>query len=777
MIEKGTSAMKKNPSRSNPGEPGSKTGENFCRRALTIFLILSGFFLPIFAGQPLEIIHAEKTTASREAQFLDSLIAEMTIEEKLGQLAQYRWNWRDDTVKKQYRQYIREGKVGSFLGVAGVERTRELQRLAVEELRLKIPLLFAEDVIHGWRTTFPVPLAEASSWDPEIVERSARIAAIEASAMGLHWTFAPMVDIARDPRWGRIVEGSGEDPFLGAVMAAARVRGFQGNDLSAPNTLLACAKHFAAYGGAEGGRDYNVVDISERTLREIYLPPFQTAVQAGVGSIMGAFNEIGGVPMHASDWLVNGVLRDEWGFDGIVISDYTAVEELQPHGVAANRAAAGILALTAGVDIDMVSGIYAHDLPEMVRQGKLDETLVNQTVLRVLEAKYRLGLFDDPYRYHDVEREKTSLLTPEHIAAAQEMARKSIVLLKNENEMLPLSKNLKTLAVIGSLANDRRAPLGPWAGYADTNRVVTILGGIRSAVSPETNITYTPGYDLQNFSDNGGFAEALQLAKQADAVVLVLGERANMSGEAANRADIGLPGEQEALAKTIRDTSKPLVVVLMNGRPLAIPWLAENVPAILETWFLGVQMGTAVADVLFGDYNPGGKLPVTFPRATGQIPIYYNHKNTGRPPKAAEHYTSKYLDLPWTPQYPFGYGLSYTRFEYGAPRLSAPEMKLNDTLTVEVKVTNTGKRPGDEVAQLYIQDEVASVTRPVKQLRGFRRIHIEPGETQTVTFQLTFEDLAFYNQEMKWVVEPGFFKVFVGGNSVEVQEARFGVVD
>lgn len=670
----------------------------------------------------------------------------MTLEEKLGQLAQYRWNWRDEAVKEQYRQFIREGRVGSFLGIAGVERTRELQRLAVEESRLKIPLLFAEDVIHGWRTTFPVPLAEAGSWDPEMVERSARIAAIEASAMGLHWTFAPMVDIARDPRWGRIVEGAGEDPYLGSAMAAARVRGFsRGDDLSAPNTLLACAKHFAAYGGAEGGRDYNTVDISERTLREIYLEPFRAAVRAGAGSIMSAFNEVNGVPMTANGWMINDILRGEWGFTGLMVSDYTAVEELQAHGVAANRSEAGILALTAGVDIDMVSGIYGNDLPEAVRHGKLAESLVDRAVRRVLEAKYRLGLFDDPYRYHDAEREKTLLLAPEHIAAAREMARKSIVLLKNVKETLPLSKNLKTLAVIGALADDRRSSLGPWSGAGDTADVVTLLEGIGKALPAATKILYAEGYDKKTFADRGGFPRAIQAAKSAEAVILVLGETAGMSGEASNRASLDLPGEQEALARAIHATGKPLIVVLMNGRPLSINWLAENVPAILETWFLGVQTGPAAADVLFGDVNPGGKLPVTFPRSAGQIPIYYNHKNTGRPPKAGEHYTSQYLDLPFTPLYPFGYGLSYTTFEYRGLRLSASEIEPKDTLTLEIMVANTGNRSGDEVVQLYIQDEVASVTRPVKQLCGFRRIHLQPRETRTVVFRLAFEDLAFYD--------------------------------
>jgi len=742
---------------------------------IILILLLPGF--RNFFAQTAESGNAlAESSAANMQELVKRLLSHMTLEEKLGQLAQYRWNWRDEAIQEQYRQFIREGRVGSFLGISGVERTRELQRLAVEESRLKIPLLFAEDVIHGWRTTFPVPLAEAGSWDPEAVERSARIAAIEASAMGLHWTFAPMVDIARDPRWGRIVEGSGEDPYLGSAMAAARVRGFsRGDDLSAPNTLLVCAKHFAAYGGAEGGRDYNTVDLSERTLREIYLEPFRAAVEAGAGSIMSAFNEVNGVPMAANGWIINDILRGEWGFAGLVVSDYTAVAELQPHGVAANRAEAGVLALAAGVDIDMVSGIYGNDLPEMARQGKLNEALVDQAVRRVLEAKYRLGLFDDPYRYHDAEREKTSQLTPGNLAAAREMARKSMVLLKNEKEILPLSKNLKTLAVIGALADDRRSSLGPWSGAGDTADVVTLLEGIEGALPASAKLLYAEGYDRKTFADRGGFPRAIQAAKSAEAVILVLGETAGMSGEASNRASLDLPGEQEALARAIHATGKPLIVVLMNGRPLSINWLAENVPAILETWFLGVQTGPAAADVLFGDYNPGGKLPVTFPRSAGQIPIYYNHKNTGRPPIAGEHYTSQYLDLPFTPLYPFGYGLSYTTFEYGAPRLSASEMKLDDTLTVEVNVTNTGKHPGDEVAQLYVQDEVASVTRPVRQLRGFRRIHLEPGETQTVTFRLAFEDLAFYDQEMRWVAEPGFFKVFVGGNSVNVHEARFAV--
>jgi beta-glucosidase len=618
-------------------------------------------------------------------------------------------------------------------------------------------------------------LAEASSWDPQAVERSARISAIEATAAGLHWTFAPMVDIARDPRWGRIVEGSGEDPFLGSFMAAARVRGFQGEDLADANTMLACAKHFAAYGGAEGGRDYNTVDISERTLREIYLPPFHAAVKAGVATVMGAFNEIAGIPMHANGYLLNELLRGEWEFDGLVVSDYTAIMELQSHGVAATPTQAGMLAIQAGVDIDMMSAIYIHDLPEMVRTGKLPEAVVDQAVKRVLQAKYRAGLFDDPYRYSDPQREQTLMLNAEHLAAARDLARKSIVLLKNERQVLPLSKEIKTLAVIGPLADDKRAPLGSWAAAGRSEDVVTILQGIRSAVSSKTKVLYAKGCEVEE-SDRSGFQQAVDVAKMADTVILALGENADMSGEAASRSTLDLPGVQQELAEAIHATGTPVVVLLMNGRPLSITWLAEHIPALLETWFLGVQMGHAVADVLFGDYNPGGKLPVTFPRSVGQVPIYYNHKNTGRPP-GENKFTSKYLDLPSSPLYPFGHGLSYSEFAYSNLQLSNATMEISDTLKILVEVTNVGSRAGDEVVQLYLRDEVGSVTRPVQQLRGFKRIHLSAGERKNLVFMLTAEDLAFYNQEMKWVVEPGSFEVLVGGNSVDVLEARFAVVE
>jgi beta-glucosidase len=711
---------------------------------------------------------------AREQRLVDSVLALMTLDDKVGQLMQYSGYQATTGPGEPVAgdAQIRRGQVGSFLNVHGAANTRRLQRMAMEETRLKIPLLFAHDVIHGFRTIFPVPLAEAASWDPSAAERSARIAAIEATAHGLHWTFAPMVDIARDPRWGRIVEGSGEDPVLGSAMAAARVRGFQGTDLAAPNTMAATAKHFAAYGGAEGGRDYDVVELSEQTLKDVYLPPYYAAVAAGAQTVMASFNEVNGIPMHANQRLLRDVLRAEWGFRGLIVSDWGGIQELLAHGVAATRADAGVLAMKASVDVDMVSGIYPAELPTALSQGRVTEGEIDEAVRRVLRLKYRLGLFQDPYRYSDTTRERTLTLAPEHVAAARDIGRKSIVLLKNERRVLPLSKTLGTIAVIGPLADDPRSVLGAWRADGRPEEAVTILAGIRAAVSPRTRVIYARGTSVDTVNTSG-FAEAVAAARQADAVVLVLGEREDMSGEAASRASIDLPGAQEALARAIRATGKPIVTVLANGRPLSIPWLAAEVPAILETWFLGTQMGHAVADVLFGDYNPGGKLPVTFPRTTGQIPIYYNRKNTGRPPAADNKYTSKYLDVPWTPLFPFGHGLSYTTFAYDNLRLSAPTMRQTDTLTVSVEVANTGGRAGDEVVQLYIQDEVASVTRPVKQLKGFSRIALQPGERRTVTFRLRPDDLAFYDAAARRVVEPGFFKVYVGTSSASVREARF----
>jgi beta-glucosidase len=712
----------------------------------------------------------------RLARAVDSVLSLMTLEEKVGQLVQYAARRSADSGKAfstpERVNMVREGRVGSFLNLVGAEATRSIQRIAVEESRMKIPLIFGLDVIHGFRTVFPIPLAEASSWDPHAVETEARIAAAEASAEGIHWTFAPMADIARDPRWGRIAEGAGEDPYLGSTMAAARVRGFQGTDVSDDNTIMACAKHFAAYGGAEGGRDYNTVDISERTLREIYLPPFHAAVEMGAGTIMSAFNEIGGIPSSANQLLLTHILRNEWGFDGFVVSDWNAVGELRAHGIASTGADAAMLALNAGVDMDMEANLYHEHLAELVREHRVSEQTLNTAVRRVLLAKFKLGLFDDPYRYCHRKDENAPPLDPDHILAAREMARKSIVLLKNEDGLLPLRKDLGTIAVIGPLADSRKDPLGPWAGVGRPEDVVTVLQGLKEAVTPGTRVIYASGCAV-NSEDTSGFSEATTAAMDAHAVVLVVGESADMSGEAASRSSLGLPGVQEDLVKAVWATRTPAVVVLMNGRPLAIPWIAEQVPAIVEAWFLGVQTGNAVADVVFGDANPGGKLPVTIPRTVGQVPIYYNHKNTGRPGDEREKYTSKYLDLPLSPLYPFGYGLSYTTFSYDNLSLSSPIIGPADTLFVAIEVRNTGKRPGEEVVQLYIRDDVASVTRPVRELKRFERIHLEPGEKQRVRFALTASDLCFYDQTMRYVSEPGSFSLFVGTNSVETQTASF----
>jgi beta-glucosidase len=714
-------------------------------------------------------------------QFVDSVLARLTLEEKLGQLAQYRGRGTPTgpQVPEGGEAEIRAGRVGSFLGVHGAAYTLQLQRIAVEESRARIPLLFAEDVIHGFRTIFPVPLAEAASWDVAAVERAARVAATEAAVAGLHWTFAPMVDIARDARWGRVVEGAGEDPYLGAAMAAARVRGFQGTNPRDPLAIMATAKHFVAYGAAEAGRDYNTTDVSERTLREVYLPPFKAAVEAGVGSVMAAFNEVSGVPMHANGSLINDVLRREWGWNGVLVSDYTGVMELIPHGIAADRMQAGILAIRAGVDIDMVSGIYTERLPSAVRTKQIAESVVDQAVRRVLRAKYRLGLFEDPFRRGDTYREERLTLGAAHIAEARALARKSIVLLKNAPRtgapVLPLRKDLRRLAVIGTLAQDRGSALGSWAVSGREEDAIPVLDGIREAV-PDTEVLFAAGAPVEE-NDTAGIAEAVRVARAADAVVMVLGEHRDMSAEARNRTSLDLPGVQLQLLQAVHATGRPLVVVLMNGRPLSIPWLDENVPAILETWYLGVQMGPAVADVLFGDYNPGGKLPVSFPRTVGQEPLYYNHKNTGRPPSDEERYTSKYIDVPWTPLYPFGHGLSYTTFAYSVPRLSATRIAAADSVTVEVDVTNAGPVTGDEVVQLYVRDDVASVTRPVRELRGFERITLDPGQRRTVSFTLRPDDLAFYDQRMQRVVEPGVFTVWVGASSADqARPVRFEVV-
>jgi beta-glucosidase len=736
--------------------------------ALLVLAVLSIGVAPLLAQERV----ARRTAGDA---FVDSLLGLMTTEEKLGQLTQFRAIWSPEAgaprIRDEHLELVRRGGVGSFLSLYGAEYLAELQRTAVEESRLGIPLLFAHDVIHGFRTVFPVPLAEAASWNLDAIERAARIAAVESTAHGLHWTFAPMVDIARDPRWGRIVEGAGEDPYLGSAIAAARVRGFQGMDLADPTTLLATAKHYTAYGAAQGGRDYDIAEVDERTLREVYLPPFQAAVESGVATVMGAFNEVAGIPMHAHEELIDGVLRGEWGFDGLVVSDFTGILELVDHGVAATRADAGALALAAGVDVDMESGIYSVDLAGEIRSGRVSMADVDQAVRRVLAAKERLGLFQDPYRYGSPDRERATTLTPEHRRAAREVARESIVLLENDGGALPLSKELGTLAVIGPLADDAGAALGSWAGAGRAEDAITVLAGIRSAVSRATTVRYAPVAGVIQ-GDTSGMAEAVEAAAAADAVILVVGETQDMSAEAASRASLDLPGAQRDLAEAVLATGKPVVVVLMNGRPLAIPELAGRGTAIVEAWYLGVEMGPALAEVLFGDASPSGKLPVTFPRAVGQVPITYARKNTGRPP-SEEKYTSKYIDLPVTPLYPFGHGLSYTTFKYRELSLSAAAIGFADTLRVSVTVANAGDRAGTEIVQLYIRDEVASVTRPIKQLRGFERVALAPGESRTVTFALTADDLAFWGLEMERVVEPGGFEVMIGGSSEDVLATRF----
>jgi len=709
---------------------------------------------------------------------VEALLQQMTLEEKVAQLNQL---GVQDTptgpvIDPGELAQLPMSTVGSVLGAYGVEQTRRLQEHVVTRSRLPIPLLFAFDVIHGFRTVFPVPLAEAAAWDPDLAQRTARAAAVEATASGIHWTFAPMIDIARDPRWGRVVEGTGEDPFLGAALASAKVRGFHGAGPADPSYMLATAKHFVTYGAAEGGRDYNVADVSERTLREVYLPPFQAAVAAGVDGIMPSFNELAGTPLHSNTALLTGVLRNQWRFRGLIVSDFNALWELSQHGIAGSPADRARLAFNAGVDIDMVSQTYRQYLPTLVRTGQVSLTAVDNAVRRVLQAKQRLGLLDDPYRYSDEARQRANVLTPQHRALAREAAQKSIVLLKNTDALLPLSKHLRNVLVVGSLATDAEATLGPWALAANPEDSITVLQGIRRAVAPGTEVVYLPGASpISNETQN--LNEVRQAARRAEVVIAVLGEHADQSGEARSRADLGLPGAQEALLRALLDSGKPMVILLMNGRPLVLSQNVRQAPALLETWFLGSEMGHAVADILFGDVNPSGKLPITFPRNVGQIPLYYAHKSTGRPPSGDERYTSGYIDEHWTPLYPFGFGLSYTSFSYSAPRLSTQRLASTQVLSVAITVTNTGARPGEEIVQLYLRDDVASVTRPVRQLRGFRKVQLAPGEARELTFTLDQADFALLDSDFSPVIEAGTFTVFVGADSTTENQARFELTD
>jgi beta-glucosidase len=723
---------------------------------ILLLVVLNVFLSPV----------SSSTSQSNDVESrVNALLAKMSFEEKLGQLQQLDGEGNGN-YRPEHLDLVRKGLLGSTLNVRGAERTNQLQRVAVEESRLKIPLIFGFDVIHGYRTIFPIPLGESASWDPAIVEKGASVAAAEARASGVHWTFAPMVDIARDPRWGRIAEGAGEDTFLGMAMARARVRGFQGTDYSAQDKVVACAKHFVAYGAAEGGRDYNTTDMSENTLRSVYLPPFKAAVDAGVGTLMSAFNDLNGVPTSANPFTLTQVLRREWKFDGFVVSDYTAVQELINHGLAATGKDAAEHALNAGVDMEMVSRLFNQNGPALVKEAKINQATIDEAVRRILRIKFRLGLFDRPYA--DEGRERAAIMSAANVAAARAAAARSFVLLKNDGGLLPFRKDTKSIAVIGPLGDSKTDMIGSWSGDGKADDAITLLAGIKSA-APNAAVTYAKGCDVKSDSSEG-FAEAVRIAQQADVVVMAVGESADMSGEASSRSSLDLPGRQFDLLKAIQQTGKPMVAVLMNGRPLTINWLATNAGAILETWFSGTQGGNAIADVLFGDVNPGGKLPVTFPRNVGQVPLYYNHMHTGRPPVENQKYTSKYLDSAWTPLYPFGFGLSYTQFRISNLQLSTPSIRPDGRVTVTVDVENTGQRAGDEVIQLYIRDVAASVTRPVMELKGFQRIALQPGQKRRVEFVLGAEHLGFYNRDLKFVVEPGDFKIMVGANSQDVIE-------
>jgi len=724
------------------------------------FLLTLAFVITVVLGQHLKDDEIEEK--------VNELLNQMTFTEKIGQMTQF------SGTNKQYEQMIREGKIGSLLNVIGAEENNRLQKIAVEESHLGIPLVIGLDVIHGYRTIFPIPLAASASWDTVLIRKAAEIAAKEAASAGIHWTFAPMVDIARDARWGRIAEGAGEDPFLGSAIARAQVLGFQGEDLADPLTLLACAKHYVGYGAAEGGRDYNTVDFSERTLREIYLPPFRAAVNAGVGTLMSAFNEIGGVPASANQFTLRTILKGEWGFDGFVISDYNSIGELVAHGIAKDQLEAGIKGLTAGVDMDMEGRCYTTAMEALVAEGALSEELINDAVRRILRIKFKLGLFEHPYV--DENLQKGLILHRDHIQAALDLARESVVLLKNEKNTLPLNrKKINTIALIGPLADDKDAPLGTWRCEGKREDVVTVYEGLKNTYGDDVTIIYAKGCDVKGNS-RSGFNKALKAARKADIVVMVMGESADMSGEAASRADLNLPGVQAELINVIAETKKPVVLVLLNGRPLTLSNVESKVNAIVESWHLGIRHGNAVADVLVGDYNPSGKLTVTFPRSTGQIPIYYNHKNTGRPGDPNNKFSSKYIDLPSLPLYPFGYGLSYTKFKYTGIKVENNRLTTSDDLFVSVNVKNVGKCKGVEIVQLYIQDKTGSVTRPVKELKGFQRVALEAGEQKTVQFRVPVQKLGFYDLDMKYTVEPGDFSVMIGGNSEDGLTTAFKVV-
>ena len=741
---------------------------------------------------------ALNTKISKKA---DSVLSLMTLKEKIGQMNQYTGFWevtgpapKAGEQAKRYEQ-LKSGLIGSMLNVTGIEEVRKVQRIAVEESRLGIPLIIGYDVIHGYKTMSPIPLAESASWDLEAIKRSASVAAEEASATGINWTFAPMVDISRDARWGRVMEGAGEDPYLGSKIAYARIKGFQGDDLSAVNTVAATAKHFAAYGFPEAGREYNTADIGTSTLYNIVLPPFHAAVQADVKTFMNSFNELNGIPATGNKFLQRELLKGAWNFKGFVISDWSSIIEMVAHGYAKDGEQAAEIAVNAGSDMDMESVVYVEYLEDLVKKGKVDEKLIDDAVRRILRVKFELGLFDDPYKYCDAEREKKVIGSKENNDAVLDMARKSIVLLKNEapsgkkNQLLPLKKQGLNIALIGPLAGDKDSPLGSWRAAAPANSAVSVLEGLQKYSG--NSITHKNGVRLFdgkasfineihiNTEDRTGFSQAVKAARGKDVVIMVLGEHGFQTGEGRSRTSIDLPGLQQELLEEIYKVNKNIVLVLMNGRPLTITWADEHIPAIVEAWHLGTQSGNAIAQVLYGDYNPAGKLPMTFPRSLGQIPIYYNHKNTGRPVLQSPDmvFWSHYSDESNDPLYEFGYGLSYTTFKYDNLKLSKSKFSKDEEIKVSVQLTNTGGRAGEEVVQMYIRDVVGSVTRPVRELKGFEKVDLKPGETKTVTFTVNAKTLQFYTANNKWEVEPGDFDIWVGGSSSAELKASFTVVE
>lgn len=766
------------------------------------FCAFFGSFLILSSCNKLNSDITDKTVNSTNDPIekkVDSVLALMKINEKIGQLVQYSGGWdatgpsssQDDQHKLNK---LKNGEVGSMLNVSSVATIKETQKIIMENSRLKIPLIFAYDVIHGYKTIFPIPLGESASWDLDLMQQSAAIAAKESAASGLNWTFAPMMDISRDARWGRIMEGAGEDTFLNSKIGVARIKGFQGTDLSSEFTIAACAKHFAGYGFGEAGRDYNTVNVGLPELHNTILPPFKAAAEAGVATFMNSFNDLDGIPATGHKALQRDILKGEWGFQGLVVSDWGSIGEMIAHGYARDNKHAAEIALNAGSDMDMESYAYEAHLEELLEENKISITQIDDAVKRVLRLKFELGLFDDPYKYCDEEREKNEIYTKQHLAVAREAAKKSIVLLKNEKQVLPLSKEIKSIAVIGPLGNDKDSPLGNWRGKGEYNSAISLLEGVQGMVSKNTKIYFEKGIDLTvpsvepganqflyplkfNTTDTSGIPAAVAAAKKAEVVLLAIGENAYQTGEGRSQTNIGFLGLQNDLLEAVYKVNKNIVVILMNGRPMDLSQVSEIAPAILECWHLGSESGNAIADVLFGAYNPSGKLPVSFPHHVGQEPLYYNQKNTGRPYSATHVTFSGYTDSPKTALYPFGFGLSYTTFEYSDLVLDKNKISTNGSITASVRVTNTGKIAGAEVVQLYIRDLVASVVRPVKELKGFEKIALKAGESKTVTFTIDADILQFYTANHQWEVEPGEFNVWIGGDSMATLKESFSVVE